>query len=75
MARPSALGDIPAQFPAPHLDGTTLAVHVNVPRKRLSANTTHTLLRIILTAIFEKLGAANRAEAVSIALRKHLLMS
>ena len=26
-----------------------------------------------LTAIFEKLGAANRAEAVSIALRKHLL--
>ncbi|MBQ6328905.1 MAG: response regulator transcription factor [Kiritimatiellae bacterium] len=26
-----------------------------------------------LTAIFEKLGAANRAEAISIALRKHLL--
>ena len=26
-----------------------------------------------LTAIFEKLGAANRSEAVSIALRKHLL--
>ena len=26
-----------------------------------------------LTAIFEKLGAANRSEAISIALRKHLL--
>ena len=32
---------------APHLEGAELAVRFNVPRKRLSDNTTHALLRII----------------------------
>ena len=32
-----------------------------------------TVAREHITAIFNKLGAANRAEAVAIALRKHLL--
>ena len=52
----------------------------DLTRSKVTDNTAHTLLRISLDMVkehtetlFKKIGAAKRAEAVAIALRKHLL--
>ena len=62
-----ALTDRQRQILTALVDGHTDADIANI--LKLSANS----VRDHVTAIFNKLGAANRAEAVAIALRKHLL--